>query len=554
MPVVTLYKHRLENLVGKGIDEIKAMLPYIALDIEEEGNDYIKVEYNPNRPDYSTDYGIARALRGLMDIEIGLPRIEVKKSSIRFIVDDSVKGIRPYIVALLAVNGRLDGEDVRQLISMQEDLHIGLGRRRKKASIGLHNYDKVKEPFYYTTVDDSFRFIPLNYSSEMSIKDILASTDVGKEYSHLLSNADRYPIIKDSYGNILSFPPIINSNLTRIDESTKNILVEVTATDINTAQDVLAVIAVTLRDMGFTIESVDIYTNSKILTTPDMSNRSMSIDINYANSILGIDLSADEIARCLKRCRLDASYNSNSNTIICTIPRYRIDIISEIDLVEDIAIGYNVSLLEPRYPRLKAMGSKDKTLGILDHARDVLIGLGMLEVINFSLVSYELQYKMVNRDIGSSKVLMVKESKSKEHEVLRDMLLPSLLDVLAKNIHEPYPQRLFEIGKVFIYDCSYIKEHYNVACVIADAHTDYTEAKSYLQAFLKHLFGYDVVTEPIEDAFYEHGRAASIIVNNISIGNIGEISKSILNNFRIRVNVSAFELDLSKLLGIEYSI
>jgi len=304
--------------------------------------------------------------------------------------------------------------------------------------------------------------------------------------------------------------------------------------------------------MGFTINSVDIHTNSKILTTPDMSNRSMSIDINYANSILGIDLSADEMVRCLKRCRLDASYNGNA--IICTIPRYRIDIISKIDLVEDIAIGYNISLLEPRYPRLKAMGSKDKTLGILDHARDVLIGLGMLEVINFSLVSYELQYKMVNRDISSSKVLLVKESKSKEHEVLRDMLLPSLLNVLAKNIHEPYPQRLFEIGKVFMYDCLSIKEHYNVACVIADAQTDYTEAKSYLQAFLKHLFGYDVVTEPIEDTLYEHGRAASIMVNNISIGSIGEISKSILNNFRIRVNVSAFELDLSKLLGIEYSI
>mgnify|MGYP001773324377 FL=1 len=552
MPVITLYKGRLENLVGKSIDEIKAILPYIALDIEEESHDYIKAEYNPNRPDYSTDYGIARALKGLMDIEVGLPRIDVKKSSVKFMVDDSVKGVRPYIVALLAVNGRLDGEDIRQLISMQEDLHIGLGRRRKKASIGLHNYDSVKGPFYYTTVDDSFRFIPLNYSTEMSIKDILSSIDVGKEYSHLLSNTDRYPIIKDYYGNVLSFPPIINSNLTRIDECTKNILVEVTATDINTAQDVLAVIAVTLRDMGFTINSVDICTNSKILTTPDMSNRSMSIDVDYAKSILGIDLSADEIVRCLKRCRLDALYNGD--TIICTIPRYRIDIISKIDIIEDIAIGYNVSLLEPRYPRLKAMGSKDKTLAILDRARDVLIGLGMLEVINFSLVSYELQYKMVNRDIGSSKVLRVKESKSKEHEVLRDMLLPSLLNVLAKNIHEVYPQRLFEIGKVFMYDCSSIKEHYNVACVIAGAQTDYTEAKSYLQAFMRHLFGYDVVTEPIEDVLYEHGRAASIIVNNRSIGSIGEISKDILSNFRIRVNVGAFELDFSKLLGVEHSI
>ncbi len=543
MPVVTLYKKRLEALVGKGIDEIREMIPYIGLDIEEEGSDYIKVEYNPNRPDYSTDYGIARALRGLMDIEVGLAGVEVNKSNVRFIVDDV--RVRPYIVALLATNGRLDGEDVRQLISMQEDLHMGIGRRRRKASIGLHDYDKVKEPFYYTCVDANFRFIPLNYNYEMSIKDILSYMYVGKEYAHLLSNTDLYPIIKDSNGNVLSFPPIINSNLTRVDEHTRNILVEVTATDMKSAEDALAVIAVTLADMGFSINSVDICKDSSIVTTPDMSKRSIAVKADYVRGILGMDLSMEEIIRCMRRCRLDAY--AEGDEVRCIIPRYRIDMISSIDVVEEVVIGYNISLFEPRYPRLKAMGLKDRFLALLDDARDVLIGLGMQEVMNFSLVSTELQYTMLDRE--PSKVLKVIESKSKEHEVLRDMLIPSLLNTLARNIHEPYPQRLFEIGKVFISNAP-IEEHYNVACVIADADTDYTEIKSYLQAFIKHLFGLEVFTEPLDDPLYEQGKAASIFVNNKKVGSIGEISKSILNRFKVRVNVSAFELDLSNLYSL----
>ena len=542
MPVVTLYKDRIERLVGKGIDEVKAVLPYIALDIEDESYEYIKVEYNPNRPDYSTDYGIARALKGLMDVEVGMPRIDVTPSDVRFIVD-STTDVRPYIVGLLALNGRMDGEDIRQLIGMQEDLHMGIGRRRRKASIGIHDYDKVKPPFYYTTVDSGYSFVPLNHRSSMSIKDILSSTDVGREYAYILGT-NRYPIIRDSNGDVLSFPPIINAELTKVSENSKNLLVEVTATDLNAAYDILAVIAVTLNDMGFSVGSVEVRyedgNTGKSMVTPDMGSRNMSLDLNYVNSILGLDLDATTVVDCLRRCRSDA-YNYDDR-IECIIPRYRIDIMSTIDLVEDVMIGYNVSRIEPRYPRLKATGMRDRTLKSLEYARDILVGLGMLEVMNFSLVSYELQYRMMNRTIKG--VIRVKGSKSREHEILRDILLPSLLDVLSRNVHEPYPQMLFEIGKVFSYDA----EHYNVACVIADAEADYTRAKSYLQAFVRHLLGYDVITEPIDSSYYEYGRAADIKLKGRVVGSVGEISKSVLENFRIKVKVSAFELDLSEIL------
>ncbi|MEO9365421.1 MULTISPECIES: phenylalanine--tRNA ligase subunit beta [Candidatus Nitrosocaldus] len=547
MPVVTLQHRRLERLVGKSIDEILAMLPYIALDIEEEGNDYVKVEYNPNRPDFSTDYGIARALRGIMGIEVGLPRLNLVGSSVAtFNVDASVDSIRPYVLALVAFDGRMDDEDLRQLISMQEDLHMGIGRKRRKVSIGLHDYDKVNGPFYYTTESKDFKFIPLNSAREMSMQEILASTDVGKAYGHIIKEHARYPIIKDAKDNVLSFPPIVNAELTRVTEHTKNMLVEVTATDLNTAKDVLAVIAVTLSDMGFKVASVSINYDGYTITTPEMSYRRMSLPMDRL-SLLGLDIDRKEVIECLRRSRLDVEAGEVDGNIECLVPRYRVDIIHWIDLVEEVAIGYNISRFEPRYPRLKAMGSRHRMLKVLDDARSVMVGLGMLEVMNFNLVSMLIQYEMVGRRRDSNAALVVEESKSKEHEVLRDSLVPSLLAVLSRNVHEPYPQRLFEVGKVFSRDGDSIREEWSVAAVIAHSSANYTEARSYLQALLYTLFGIDVDTEPVDEPPYESGKAAEILFKDKRIGSIGEVSSSVLSNFRIRVPVSAFEVIISRL-------
>ncbi len=547
MPVVTLQHRRLERLVGKSIDEILVMLPYIALDIEEEGNDYVKVEYNPNRPDFSTDYGIARALRGIMGIEVGLPRLNLVGSSVAtFNVDASVDSIRPYVLALVAFDGRMDDEDLRQLISMQEDLHMGIGRKRRKVSIGLHDYDKVNGPFYYTTESKDFKFIPLNSAREMSMQEILASTDVGKAYGHIIKEHARYPIIKDAKDNVLSFPPIVNAELTRVTEHTKNMLVEVTATDLNTAKDVLAVIAVTLSDMGFKVASVSINYDGYTITTPEMSYRRMSLPMDRL-SLLGLDIDRKEVIECLRRSRLDVEAGEVDGNIECLVPRYRVDIIHWIDLVEEVAIGYNISRFEPRYPRLKAMGSRHRMLKVLDDARSVMVGLGMLEVMNFNLVSMLIQYEMVGRRRDSNAALVVEESKSKEHEVLRDSLVPSLLAVLSRNVHEPYPQRLFEVGKVFSRDGDSIREEWSVAAVIAHSSANYTEARSYLQALLHTLFGIDVDTEPVDEPPYESGKAAEILFKDKRIGSIGEVSSSVLSNFRIRVPVSAFEVIISRL-------
>ncbi len=546
MPVVTLYHNRLQSLLGrrKSIREILEMLPYIGLDIEEQGKDHVKIEYNPNRPDFSTDYGIARALKGIFNIEVGLPKFQLSKSNVLIKVDKSVSAVRPYIVSLVAVNGRLDDEGIRQIITMQEDIHEGIGRKRKKVSIGIHNYDVIKPPLLYTTERPDFQFVPLNSHKSISMQDILNNTDVGKQYGWILKYHKRYPIIKDADGNVLSFPPIINSELTHVTEKTKNLLIDVTATDLKAAEDALAIIAITLYDAKFRIESVKInYTNRK-LETPNMNAVARNIRPEYANSLLGLNMSSGEIARYLQRSRLGAS--SKGSMITCRIPRYRLDIMHEVDLVEDIAVGYGINRMSATFPSSTSIGAKNPMLKILDNAREVLVGLGMIEVMNFNLVSKEVQYEMMNR-VGVN-VLAVEQTKSIEHEVLRDSLIPSLMLTLSRNIHETYPQRIFEVGKTFFAGTSNVQEYWTVAVALAHKDTNYTEAKSYLQALLKTLFNVESETRTASNVMLVDGKSADIIAKKKNVGIVGEVSQPSIDNFKLRVPISVFEVNISKIL------
>src|SRR5215467_9702457 len=275
MPVVAFTFERMNKFFpGRRLDDILQMLPFIGVDIEGIDNDSaIRIEYNPNRPDFSSDYGIARAVKGLLEIETGIPEFKLSgKSGCSIKVDISTKQVRPFIVSLVAKNGKLDEESIKQVIAMQEDLQNVIGRGRIKASIGIHNLDSIRFPVTYKTVEEDFAFVPLGDSEGHSIKHILKESDLGHRYGYILKKSNTYPIILDAENNVLSFPPIINSNLTKIDTSTKNLFIEVTANNLKAADDVLSVLAMALYDSGFKIETVSIDSSEGRIETPKMES------------------------------------------------------------------------------------------------------------------------------------------------------------------------------------------------------------------------------------------------------------------------------------------
>ncbi|MHA2260532.1 MAG: phenylalanine--tRNA ligase subunit beta [Promethearchaeota archaeon] len=269
MPTIELKIERLEKLVGKklNIKDLEYDLQWISLDLEDinEEEQKIKVEYNPNRPDFSSPEGISRALKGYYNLELGLPKFEIMPSKITLNVDPSVKKVRPYIVCGVIRDIDLDEDEVATLMNIQEHLHWAVGRDRKKVAIGVHDLDKVVPPYRYTAVKpDSASFVPLHGDGyAMNLEEILLLHEKGIEYAHILEGMEVYPIIYDKNNEVLSFPPIINGELTTVTDETQNLFLDLTGTDFKAVNLALNILSTTLADMGATIESVNVnYTES----------------------------------------------------------------------------------------------------------------------------------------------------------------------------------------------------------------------------------------------------------------------------------------------------
>ena len=540
MPVVELSYTRLQKLIGKVTKkQISDSLPFLGLDIESENKDLIRIEYSPNRPDYSTDFGIALGLQGLLGIKTGAIKLDIKKSKKYAIsVKSEVSKIRPFVTGIVATNGKIDDKTIKQFLTMQEDLHFGIGRKRKKSSIGIHDLDAISFPLVYTTTNRNHKFIPLNSKKELSISEILKNTDVGKDYGSILGNSSKVPLILDANQKTVSFPPIINAAVTTVTTKTKNLFVEVTGINKEDAEDMLSVVATILQSAGFTLESVQI--SGAKNSSPKLEQKKISVNPSLINQTLGLDLNTPKIISSLKKSRLDAS--TKGKNIICTIPAYRFDIFGSMDLVEEVALGYGIQNLEPTLSPSQTLGQKHPSSISLQSISSIMTGLGYMEALNSSLTSKRILYDNTQRD--SSKIISVLDSKSLEHTILRDSLLPGLINSLAKNIHESYPQKLFEIGTIFNKTSS-VTEETHLCAVSSHKDANFSEIKSVLQSVIQSIFGKTCETKTTTHPTFEKGHVANITVDGKIIGIIGEISKSTKDNFKLREPIVSFEVKLS---------
>ncbi|MHA1467388.1 MAG: phenylalanine--tRNA ligase subunit beta, partial [Promethearchaeota archaeon] len=216
MPTLDLKIERLERLVGRKLDlkELEYDLQWISLDLEDvdEEEQKIKVEYNPNRPDFSSPEGIARALKGYYEVELGVPEYNINPGEIEMNVEESVNKVRPYIVCGVIRDINLDEDQVATLMNIQEQLHWAVGRDRKKVAIGVHDLYKIKPPFRYVAVKpDYLSFVPLHGDGyPMNLEEILLLHEKGIEYAWILEGKDVYPVLLDNNDDVISFPPIIN--------------------------------------------------------------------------------------------------------------------------------------------------------------------------------------------------------------------------------------------------------------------------------------------------------------------------------------------------------
>lgn len=537
MPIVKLNNAYLERLTKTDIKTIRDNLPMMGSEVEREEEDQTDVQFFPNRPDLYSAEGTARAMRGYLGIETGLPTYTVKPSGISFSIDPRLKEIRPYLGSAVIRSVHIDSAMIESLMGLQESLHWAVGRGRKKVAIGVHDLDTIHGPFSYIAADRSTTFVPLDYAESMTLDRILAEHPKGKAYAKIVEEFALFPLIHDADGNVCSFPPIINGERTRVTEDTKNILLDVTGIEPRAVMVAVNIICTAMVEMGAAIESV----NVDRAVIPTLTPAVRTVSVSACNALVGISVTAAEMKALLERMRFGAEVVT-ADLVRVTIPCYRADIMHDHDIYEDVAIAYGYDKIPAGLPPTFTVGKPHPVQEIYRHVRDVMVGLSYLENTPFTLTSEKISYAMMNRPENPA-ALAVLHPISEGQTIIRTDVLPLLMESLSLNRSRDLPQKIFACGDVVEHLATYPK------MAAASIHTaaDFSEIYAVFDAFCRMMAISYEVRDSADPAFID-GRRGDIYVDDRKVGMFGEISPDVLTAFGLEHPVAAGEMDLSGLL------
>ena len=547
MPVIDVNLEDLRELLKADVplEELRERLPMMGTSWEGETDEGFQLEVFPNRPDLLSIEGLARAYASFTGLRTGLREYEVKEAGYEVTVEKKVEGVRPYFVTAVVKNVDFDDSLIRSVIQMQEKLHVTHGRRRRKVAVGLHNLEPIQFPVTYTTKPPDFKFRPLGERFEKDLTQILTEMHTGREYAWTVEGFEEYPMILDSKGMVLSMPPIINGEYTRIDEATRDIFIDVTGTDLKAITEVLNIIVTTFADRGAEIYAVENhYYDGEALKTPDLGPREMALDNDYVNGTLGMEFTPEETAALLGKMGYDAILGDN---LMVKVPSYRTDIMHPMDLVEDVAIAYGYGAFVPEIPDIASEAGEDPLEVFSRGLRNFLVGYGLQEVVTFMMSNREKLFRRMM--LPEEPIAETENPKMEGYTCLRNMLLPGLMEVLAANKHHPYPQNIYEVDDVVLLDESTetgARSARRLAIALCHARANFSEVKAMMNSILENLDVEAEIEDGGIDCFIE-GRRYVANVGGEPISWAGELKPEVLVNWELEMPVAALEMDIDKL-------
>jgi len=560
MPTIDIDYLEFEKLLGlelhKSVEKVNEILEFVKGEVKlfDEKANVMSVEIkDTNRPDLWNVEGLTRALRGFLGLETSPRQYKIGKPLIDVYVDERLENIRPYIGCSTIKNVNLTDAIIRGFMHMQDKLDQSYGKDRQRTSIGLYNFDLIKPPLSYSVAKpNEVSFVPLGFDEKMSLKEILKSHPKGMEYGHIVKGHSVYPILLDAENKVLSFPPIINSNdLGKITEKTKNVLIEVTGTMHEAVLNTLKIVTLSLVDRGGKAYSATVhYSKEKqAVVTPSFEAKSMDLTVEYANKVLGLRLTAKQIAGLFPKAGFNIE-KAFHDKVTVQIPCYRLDVMHPVDLVEDIAIAYGYNRIQPLWREMPTTGYVQPKQGLMDVARELMIGLGFQEVLTYTLTSPENLFAKMN--CKKERTVEIANPKVQTLTCLRSWLLPSLMAFLSYNTSVEYPQRIFELGKVTLHDAkseTKTRDDEHLAAVVCHANASFTEIKSALDALFMNL-GLKWQIERTKHSSFMEGRVGVAIVEKTNVGILGEVYPKVLEAWKLENPVAAFELNIDKIFKI----
>ncbi|XP_037552837.1 phenylalanine--tRNA ligase beta subunit-like, partial [Nematolebias whitei] len=437
--------------------------------------------------------------------------------------------------------------------------------KRSLVAIGTHDLDTISGPFTYTAKPPAdICFKPLNQTREYTAAQLMSlyKTDSHlRHYLHIIEDKPVYPVIYDSNGVVLSMPPIINGDHSKISLKTRNVFVECTATDLTKAKIVLDMMVTMFSEycaQRFTVEECEVvHPDGKTCLYPELSYRKEKLSAEFINRKVGINESTERIAQLLTRMCLFSQATGVDDEIEVEIPPTRSDVIHSCDIMEDAAIAYGFNNITHTLPRTYTVANQFPLNKLTELLRQDLAAAGFTEALNFALCSQEDIADKLGKKISETRAAHISNPKTAEFQVARTMLLPGLLKTVAANRKMPLPLKLFEISDVVLKDQTkdvgarnsrrFCAVYYNKSPGFEVIHGLLDRTMQLLEVKAGRGLGYHI--QAAEDSIFFPGRCAEIFVHGKSVGHLGVLHPDVINRFELTMPCSALEMDIEPFLG-----
>jgi phenylalanyl-tRNA synthetase beta chain len=507
----------------------------------------IRLDLLAARPDLFDIGGLARALKGYLGEVRGLPQYVTAPSGWSVSIDPAMADHRrPYIRCAVVHVPPLDDVQLATIMKMQENLHWGVGRDRKLASIGVYDLDTLEGPIRYTSIDPTGTpFEPLGMPGQpMTGQQILEDHPKGPAYAALLDGCDRYPALIDANDQILSMPPVINSESTKVKVGTTRLFVDVTGPSEAAVANSLRMLVSSLIELGGTAYSVAV----DGMTTPDLTPRTQTVSLARARTWLGLPFDAASLTDCFERMRLDVTAQADGDSFEITYPAFRSDIRHMVDLLEDLAIGYGYENIEPALVPTMTVGKPRSEEVISGQARTALQGLGYTEVMSLPMTTEADHFEKLRLPVPE-RYVRVANPKLKALTVVRSHLLGGVMNALAANKRRPMPIKLFELDNCVALDAkglNGVREERRLCVAEMGPEAGYATVRSILDALMREL-GLEAKIFATQHPSFVPGRVAGFDAGDFT-GVIGEVHPEAIVNFGLDQPVALLELRLKTLV------
>lgn len=565
----TFTDHQFDDLCfqfGIELDEITSERQQVAREqganaAKDLSDDVIyKIELPANRYDLLSLDGLARAIKCYLTGKDGdrFVNYPLAKPTTQLVVKKSVKAVRPFAVAAILRDITFTADVYDAFIELQDKLHNGIGRKRTIVSMGTHDLDTITGPFTFEALrPEDINFCPLNQQRVMNGNELMHHYESDlklKRFLPIIRDSPVYPVILDSRRTVCSLPPIINSDLSKIKLTTKNVLVEVTGTDLNKLNIALNMICTSFVDYcAKPIEAVQVvYEDGETIVTPDMSSRTESVPVEYINRCVGVQFSAAEISELLCKMMLPAKVQSPEQVLV-TIPCIRSDILHACDIMEDVAIAYGFNNIPRTLPKTLCTAAAQPLNKLGDLVRREVALAGFTEVLTLTLCSKKEQFDYLRRTDPGNEAVVLSNPKTLEYEVVHSMLMPEMLKTVSANRRLPLPLKIFQVADVVLLDPKHevgARNERHLSAVFCNSTSGFEVIHGLLDRVMLMLAvpSADYCIRPSTLPYYFAGRQAEVFYKNFNIGHFGIVHPDVLSSFEIPNVCSMLEINIEPFL------